>query len=69
MRQPKNIIEAKVVETLPNTTFKLELADGSIMIAHLSGKMRLNYIKVMLGDRVLVEPSPDSTRGRIVRRL
>jgi len=69
MKQAKSTVEAKVIETLPNATFKLELEDGSIMIAHLSGKMRLNYIKVMLGDRVLVEPSEDKTRGRITRRL
>lgn len=57
-----------VIETLPDTTFKVRLEDGRELLAYLSGKMRMNYIKVMLGDRVTVELSPDGQRGRIVFR-
>ena len=63
------MIEGQVVEALPNTTFKVALADGKEVLAYLSGKMRLHYIKVMIGDRVTLELSPDGKRGRIVRRL
>ena len=58
-----------MVEALPGTTFKIVLGDGREVLAYLSGKMRLHYIKVMLGDRVTLELSPDGRRGRIVRRL
>ena len=58
-----------VKEALPNTTFKIELDDGSEILAHLSGKMRLNFIRVLVGDRVEIELSPDKRRGRIIRRL
>lgn len=58
-----------VAETLPSTHFKVKLDDGSEVIAHLAGKLRINRISVMLGDRVTVELSPyDKTRGRIVYR-
>jgi len=57
-----------VVETLPDTTFKVRLENGREILAYLSGKMRMNYIKVMLGDRVTLELSPDGARGRIVFR-
>ena len=58
-----------VIENLPNTTFKVKLDDGREVLAHLSGKMRLNFIRILLGDRVQVELSPyDETRGRIVYR-
>ena len=63
--------EGVVVETLPNTTFRVRL-DGqeTEIMAHLGGKMRLHYIRVLLGDRVLLEMSPyDLTKGRITRRL
>lgn len=63
-------VEGTVVETLPNTMFKVRLDNGHEVLAHLSGRMRMYYIRVLLGDRVLVELSPyDLTRGRIVRRL
>ncbi|HXF69090.1 MAG TPA: translation initiation factor IF-1 [Thermoflexus sp.] len=63
-------VEGTVVETLPNTMFKVRLDNGHEVLAHLSGRMRMYYIRVLLGDRVLVELSPyDLNRGRIVRRL
>ena len=57
-----------VIEALPDTTFRVELEDGKVVLAYLAGKMRLHYIKVMLGDRVAVELSPDGARGRITYR-
>ena len=65
----KQKAEGQVIEALPNTTFKVVLGDGTEILAYLSGKMRLHYIKVMIGDRVSLELSPDGKRGRIVRRL
>lgn len=62
-------VEGKVVDVLPNTMFRVELQNGHTVLAHLSGKMRKNYIRVLLGDRVTVELSPyDLTRGRITYR-
>ena len=59
-------VEGIVVETLPNTTFKVELENGHQILAHISGKLRMNYIKILPGDKVKVELSPyDLTRGRI----
>ena len=63
------IFIGSVTEALPNTTFRVKLEDGTEILAHLSGKMRLNFIRVLVGDRVEVEPSSDKRRGRIVRRL
>ena len=58
--------EGVIVETLPNAMFKVELEIGHVIIAHISGKMRMNYIKILPGDRVKVEMSPyDLTKGRI----
>ena len=58
--------EGVIVETLPNAMFKVELENGHVIIAHISGKMRMNYIKILPGDRVKVELSPyDLTKGRI----
>ena len=57
------------MESLPNTTFKVLLRDNKEILVYLSGKMRLYHIKVMIGDRVTIELSPDGTRGRIIRRL
>ena len=62
-------VEGMVIEALPSTTFKVRLKEEREIIAYLAGKMRIYYIKVMPGDRVLVELSEDGTRGRIVRRL
>lgn len=62
-------VEGVVTESLPNTLFRVELQDGSIILCHLSGKMRMNFIKIMPGDRVKVEMTPyDKTKGRIVYR-
>ena len=58
--------EGVIVETLPNAMFKVVLENGHVIIAHISGKMRMNYIKILPGDRVKVEMSPyDLTKGRI----
>jgi len=63
-------VEGKVVEPLPNTMFRVELANGHRVLAHISGKMRIHYIKILPGDKVLVELSPyDLTRGRITYRF
>jgi translation initiation factor IF-1 len=67
----KEVIEAEgiVIEALPNAMFKVQLDSGHEVLAHISGKIRMYYIRVLLGDRVLVELSPyDLTRGRIVYR-
>ena len=70
MKEEKNIVEGEVLESLPSTLFKVTLDDGREILGHLSGKMRLHYIKVLPGDRVQVEMTPyDDTKGRIVRRL
>ena len=62
-------MEGKVIETLPNTTFRVELDNGHIVMAHISGKMRKHYIRILTGDRVKVEMTPyDLTKGRITFR-
>jgi translation initiation factor IF-1 len=62
-------LEGKVIETLPNAMFKVELDNGHVILAHISGKMRMHYIRILPGDRVNVEVSPyDLSRGRIVYR-
>jgi len=62
--------EGEVLEALPNATFRVKLENGHEILAHISGRMRVNYIKLLPGDKVLVEMSPyDLTKGRIVRRL
>ena len=62
-------VEGKVVEALPNTVFKVELQNGHQILAHISGKLRMNYIKILPGDKVKVELSPyDLSRGRITWR-
>ena len=62
-------VEATVVEALPNTMFKVKLENGVIILAHVSGKIRMHYIRILPGDRVTVEMSPyDLTRGRITYR-
>ena len=63
-------VESTVTEALPNASFNLELGNGHKVLAHVSGKMRMNFIRVLPGDRVLVELSPyDLTRGRITYRF
>ncbi|MBI4758603.1 MAG: translation initiation factor IF-1 [Chloroflexi bacterium] len=62
-------VEGTVTEALPNAMFKVSLASGHTVLAHISGKIRLNFIRILPGDRVLVELSPyDLKRGRIVYR-
>ncbi len=62
-------VEGKVLETLPNAMFRVELANGHKVLAHVSGKMRMHFIKILPGDSVTVELSPyDLTRGRIIYR-
>ena len=70
MAKEDNIeFEGLVVETLPNTTFKVKLENDHIITAHISGKMRKNYIRILTGDKVLVDISPyDLSKGRIVFR-
>ena len=63
-------VEGKVLESLPNTLFRVELADGNVILCHLSGKMRMHFIKILPGDKVRVEMTPyDKTKGRITFRL
>ncbi len=63
-------VEGTVITVLPNTMFRVELANGHQVLAHISGKMRKHYIKILPGDRVLVELSPyDLSRGRVTYRL
>ncbi len=63
-------VEGTVVESLPNAMFHVKLANGHQVLAHISGKIRLHYIRILPGDRVLVELSPyDLSRGRITYRL
>jgi translation initiation factor IF-1 len=62
-------VEGKVVEPLPNAMFRVELENGHRVLAHISGKMRMHFIKILPGDKVTVELSPyDLTRGRITYR-
>lgn len=68
-KEDKIELEGKVVEALPNTQFVVELANGHKVLAHVSGKIRMYYIRILPGDRVTVELSPyDLTRGRITYR-
>lgn len=70
MSKEDNIeMEGVIVETLPNTTFKVKLENGHIVTAHISGKIRKNYIRILTGDKVTVELTPyDLTKGRIIFR-
>ena len=62
-------VEGSVLETLPNAMFRVELENGHKVLAHISGKMRMHFIKILPGDRVTVELSPyDLSRGRIIYR-
>lgn len=62
-------VQATVVETLPNAMFKVQLDNGVVILAHVSGKIRMNYIRILPGDKVTLEISPyDLTRGRITFR-
>ena len=70
MAKEENIeMEGTVIETLPNTTFKVELENGHVVNAHISGRMRKNYIRILTGDKVTVQLTPyDLTKGRITYR-
>jgi len=62
-------MQGTVLDTLPNTMFRVELENGHVVVAHISGKMRKNYIRILTGDKVTVEMTPyDLTKGRIVFR-
>lgn len=62
-------VEGKVLEPLPNAMFKVELDNGHVVLAHVSGKMRMHFIKILPGDKVTIELSPyDLSRGRIIYR-
>jgi len=63
-------VQGKILETLPNAMFRVELENGHVVLAHISGKMRMHFIKILPGDKVTVELSPyDLTRGRITYRF
>ena len=63
-------VEGKVTETLPNAMFKVELENGHVVLAHVSGKIRMNFIRILPGDKVTIELTPyDLTRGRITYRF
>ena len=62
-------MEGEIIDTLPNTTFRVRLENGHVVTAHVSGKMRKNYIQILTGDKVRVEVTPyDLTKGRITYR-
>lgn len=72
MPESKDVIEteAVVLETLPSAMFKVKLANGRVILAHISGRMRMNFIRILPGDKVRLELSPyDLSRGRIIYRL
>ena len=70
MEKEKIVFEGTVSEALPNATFNVALENGREILAHVSGKIRMHYIKILPGDKVTVELSPyDLTKGRITRRL
>jgi len=69
VKEDKIEVEGSILEALPNAMFRVEIPQGKIVLAHISGKMRMHYIKILPGDKVKVELSPyDLTRGRIIFR-
>ncbi|MGD0786236.1 MAG: translation initiation factor IF-1 [Sedimentisphaerales bacterium] len=63
------IVEGKILEALPNAMFRVELQNGHVIVAHVSGKMRMHFIRILAGDTVTIEMSPyDLTKGRIILR-
>ena len=68
MSDNKTKIEGTITESLPDTKFRVKLDDGREILAYLAGKMRLHYIKVIVGNKVTLELSPDGSRGRIIYR-
>lgn len=70
MKKDSIEMEGEVIEALPNAMFRVKLKTSQVILAHISGRLRVRFIKILEGDRVLVEMSPyDLTRGRIIRRL
>ncbi len=70
MKEEPIEVEGTVIETLPNTMFRVELENGHRVLAHISGKIRLNFIKILSGDKVKLQISPyDLSKGRIVYRM
>ncbi|MEQ1919353.1 MAG: translation initiation factor IF-1 [Elusimicrobiota bacterium] len=68
-KEEKIEVEGKILEALPNAMFRVEIAQNKIVLAHISGKMRMHYIKILPGDKVRIELSPyDLSRGRITYR-
>jgi translation initiation factor IF-1 len=68
-KQQKIQVEGKVIEPLPNAMFRVELDNGHVVLAHICGKMRMNFVRILAGDRVKVELTPyDPDRGRITWR-
>ncbi|MCL5003773.1 MAG: translation initiation factor IF-1 [Patescibacteria group bacterium] len=68
-REGNYFFDGTVLETLPNTLFKVEAPDGRVVLAHISGRMRRNYVRILVGDKVKVEMTPyDKERGRVVYR-
>lgn len=69
VKQDSIVVDGTITEILPNTSFKVKLENGHEILAHISGKMRMNYIRILQGDKVTVELSPyDLTKGRITYR-
>lgn len=69
MTSKQDTLTGTVTQVLPNTLFRVQLEDGSTIIAHLAGKLRINHIRIIAGDRVSLVLSPDKQKGRIVYRL
>jgi translation initiation factor IF-1 len=68
-KKDARIVEGKILEALPNAMFRVELQNGHVIIAHVSGKMRMHFIRILAGDTVTIEMSPyDLTKGRIILR-
>ncbi|MDR2772434.1 MAG: translation initiation factor IF-1 [Elusimicrobiota bacterium] len=69
VKEDKIVVDGKILESLPNAMFKVEIEGGHVVLAHICGKMRMHYIKILPGDKVKLELSPyDLTRGRITYR-
>lgn len=69
IEKPEELAQGEVIEALPSTMFRVQFPDGHILISYLAGKMRLNRIKVLVGDRVSVKIDPYGGKGRIIKRL
>lgn len=67
--EKEELVQGEVIEALPDTMFRVEFPDGSILVSYLAGKMRLHRIKVLVGDKVVVKIDPYGGKGRIVKRV